>query len=416
VILFKKAIVSLFKNGLNITLKKIIYTRRQNRFLKHYYNKSTILKAIKIGEKIIKMFPENLYNYQQLARAYWKNKDNDSALKILKKGIKVNYNIDLEEVICEIERSIAKNNIFISSKFTFMGGHQNFGLIEHELEDKILLTKILPFKESKGEFIIKDLQQKNKTFKNITPSILNILTIKDLCFITMEKFDGEEPKIIDSNLIKKVIELNRSITSIEYSELPKILNEHSSNQINTPLNRHELYKIFYQFNNNNEEVFSSIKQFFINNNYPLESLEIVDYLNKIIVVYGYYKQIIPQNHYSLQHGDFLKDNMLTNYQSMNLKVIDWGGIRVGPRWVDLAVFFAVTKETFNNILQNFLENKYCDFEPIEKLFFVYTLMVAWIGRCNKEEFMGSYQSFCNPALEYFEKLIVECDKGEKITG
>ncbi|MEH6908920.1 hypothetical protein, partial [Neobacillus drentensis] len=88
----KKGIIHIFKNGIFVTIRKIIYIRRQEKFLKYYYDKSTLFEAIKLGEKIVKMVPLDLYNYQKLARAYWKNNEDNKAIKTLRRGLKVNYN------------------------------------------------------------------------------------------------------------------------------------------------------------------------------------------------------------------------------------------------------------------------------------------------------------------------------------
>jgi thiamine kinase-like enzyme len=413
----KKGIIHLFKNGVFVTLRKIIYIRRQAKFLKYYYDKGTLIKAIKLGEKITKMAPLDLYNYQKLARAYWKNNEDTKAIKTLRRGIKVNYNIGLDEIINEIESSISNKSTFLTNKFIFKGGHENYGLIEHVLKDKILITKILTIKQANGEFIIKDLQQKFKIYKIITPVILNILKIKDLCFITMEKIDGEEPKIINADLMEKVYEINQAITSVKNCDSFRTLNKQVITQNKEPLNVHELFKTFYFVSKNNKEIFTSIKQFILKNNYHLKSLQLIDYLNDIIVGHNYYELVTPEDHFTLQHGDFFQDNMLFNNQSEDLKVIDWGGITVGPRWGDIAVFLAVTKQPFYDIIQNFLEHKRCDYEPIEKLFFIYTLIVTWVVTFKEDEIEDCHQNFCDPALKYIETLIKKFEKEDiKITS
>ncbi|NHM29271.1 phosphotransferase [Neobacillus terrae] len=411
---YRKVIESFLENGVIITIKKIIYVRRQEKFLKFYYNKDTLFKAVKIGEKIVKMAPLDLYNYQKLARAYWKNRNDDRAIKTLRRGIKVNYNKDLEEIISEIERNISNKSIFLSNNFIFKGGHENYGLIEHILEDKILLTKILTVKQANGEFIVKELQKKLKTFKSITPNILNILKVDDLCFVTMERIDGIEPGIIDIDLIEKVYEINSSITSVRNCDFFYPLNEQTITQNIEPVNIHELFKTFYLVNQKNIEVFSLIKQFILKNNNHLKSLQIIDYLNNIAVGHKYYERINTAKHFSLQHGDFFQDNMLFNNQSEDLKLIDWGGIRFGPRWVDIAVFLAVTKQPFYDILHNFLDHNRCDYDPVEKLFFIYTLIATWLVTFNKEDIQDCHQSYCGPALKYIATLMEELEKEEVI--
>jgi thiamine kinase-like enzyme len=415
---FKRIIKILLKNGLIGTIKKYIYASRQGKFTKYYYDKNSLLKAIKIGEKLIKMYPEELYNYQKLARTYWKKNDDTNAIHTLRRGLKINSNCDLEEIINKIEINIAKGNNFKSNKLVFKGGHQNFGLIEHTSSDnKILLTKIMPFKQSKGEYIIKDLQEKYLRFRSITPNILNILKEKDLCFITMEKIEGEEPKKIDTKYINKVYEIDSSITSVKYYDLSGLLYHQAITEKiifnDEKLDRYELLMAlnFVHKRSVNVEIFTSIKKYLINHNYSANSLNTIDSLREMIVGSKYSEGIIPEKHFTLQHGDFFEDNMLLNQQSGDLKVIDWGGIRVGPRWIDIAGFLANTRQPFSAIQQHFLDHERCDYEPIEKLFFIYALVVLWTVILTKEEFENGHQNFSFQALNYAENTIINLEKG-----
>jgi thiamine kinase-like enzyme len=410
---YKKLLHSLLKKGLYFTIKKIINIKMQEKFVKYYYNSKTLSKAIQLGERIVKIYPENFYNYQQLARAYWRNKDDDKAVNTLIRGIKGKYNIDLGELLYKIEQSIPNQSKLISNKFTFKGGHQNFGLIEHTYENRTLLTKIQPLILSNGEFIIKEVQEKNTSFNKITPSIINIFTINDLCFITMEKVYGEKPHTIDPNIIEKIYEINKITTCVNNFDFTKLLKEHNVKSKLEFINRHELFKAFYLINQYNKDIFWSFSQFLIKNNYPLKSVNKINYLNHIIVSKKYYKHLQYNNHFTLQHGDFFQSNMLMNYQTDELKVIDWGGMRIGPRWVDLAVFLAVSKQPFNLILNSFLEHQSCDYEPVEKLFFIYTLIVIWLVICNEEYTENYDKAFCSPALKYIEKLFVEIEMQKK---
>ncbi|WP_442594301.1 phosphotransferase [Neobacillus sp. D3-1R] len=415
--ILKRVIASIFKVGLVITIKKAILIRKQNKFSKYYYDRNYLFKAIKLGEEIIKMFPEDFYNYQKLARAYWKNKNHDKAVDTLRKGMKVKYNINLEEIINELENTIP--GFFISSNYIFKGGHQNFGLIEHTLKDRKLLTKILTIKQSYGECFIKDFQEKNIIFESITPKIVNILKIKDLCFITMEKIEGENPKIFESNFFEKVYEMNSIITSVKHGDhiLTLCNNEIRKQKIilnNEQLNLYELLNAFYFVNDIdvNKEIFTTINQYFRKNNYSIKSLDIINFLYHNILENRYYENINPETHFTLLHGDFFVDNMLINSQLGELKVIDWGGIRVGPRWVDLAGFLAKTKQPFNEIKQNFLEHERCNYDLVEKLFFIYTLIVIWAVILHKEEFEDSQECFCIPAIKYVKQLILQLENEE----
>jgi serine/threonine protein kinase len=412
----------LYKNGINGTIKKFIYAKRQEKFNKYYYDKNSLLKAVIIGEKLVKMFPKELYNYQKLARAYWKSKDNTNAIQTLRRGLMINNQCELEEIITKIENSISNNKIFKSNRLIFKGGHQNLGLIEHKLDNKIWVTKIMPFKQSRGEYIIKDLQEKNVRFICITPKILNILKVNALCFITMEKGEGEEPKITDAKFIDKAYEIDSSITSIKYSDLPELINEQGINDKiilkHDSLGRYELLKAlnFVHKRSVNMEILALIRKYLMHNNYSVESLKTIESLRELIVESNYSDGIRPEKHFTLQHGDFFEDNMLINHQSGELKVIDWGGIRVGPRWVDLAGFLAKTRQPFLTIQQEFLDHERCEYDPIEKIFFIYSLIVLWIVIFTKEEFEGSLQSFYSPAIKYAENIILKLEESFSVSS
>lgn len=402
-----RLIESISRNGFKTTIKKIINIRMQKNFLKYYYNRKKIPKAIKIGEKLVRHFPDDLYNYQKLARAYLKNNEYVKAIKTLKKGLYSIYDIDFEAIVHIIEEHLSNGKWSINSQFIFKGGHQNYGLIEHTLNENSYLTKIIPTKGAKGEVIIKNLQLKYEKLNEVTPTIENILVVMDICFITMKKIDGSFPQKLTNDFIEKVIELNNSITSVRYNDdLVKIINESSSYQNHFPSNRHELLKMFY-FTKPNTDFFSSLRNYLNRNKYPINLIDKVTVLNSILESKNF---ALPETHFSLQHGDFFIDNMLVTDKTGELKIIDWGGIRYGPRWVDLAIFMGSSNLPIQDIQQKFLERKSCDYDGIEKVFFIYTLIVSRIVTINKTELDEFIWNFFEPALEYIEKMIFLLDE------
>lgn len=405
---FKLIIRSVFSNGIAGTIKKIVNTKRQDKFIKYYYNNKTLSKAITIGEKLVKSAPDNLYHYQQLARAYWRKLEEVRAVETLKKGIKYKCGLELEEIISEIENNLSNSILPISHNFIFKGGHQNFGLIEHKYDNGILLTKIIRSNESSGDLLIKILLDRYNSLKTITPHIKNILVIKDLCFITMEKVDGQLPKQTDAKMMEKVFEINQIITNdIKYAELIEILEGKNQDPIIEPKNKHELFKALYLINH--KEVLNFISRFLLKKNFPSEFLRVIELLNNKLIEGDYYYHINPKLHFSLQHGDFFRANMLQVYQTGDIKVIDWGGLKVGPRWVDIGIFLAVSRYPFEGILQDFLQHERCSYDSIERLFFIYTLIVTWIVSFDNNHYEVCVHEFLRPALNYFNTLMSQLE-------
>nr|WP_272495810.1 phosphotransferase [Bacillus pinisoli] len=142
---------------------------------------------------------------------------------------------------------------------------------------------------------------------------------------------------------------------------------------------------------------------------PVDFIKVVDHLNNLIFGENYYKFISPEVHFTLQHGDFFKANMLINNHTGELKIIDWVGVRLGPRWVDIALFLGTIKLPFDIIRNNFLDHDRCNYEPVEKLFFIYTLIVSWAVTFNKNEVENCFENFYSPALDYLESISLELE-------
>jgi serine/threonine protein kinase len=395
---------SLTEDGILLTIKKVINLKRQEKFYKYFYNPNTQKKAIRLGEKIVKEFPDSELSYQLLARAYWNIKDDGSATLTLRKGIKKKFNLNLDNVISEIEKSVSlPSKNLISHHYSYIGGIQNFGMIEHNYRDKILLTKIVRKDLAYGDYIIRDLQKDKKILKSITPEILSILTVGDLSFITMEKIYGKRPDYTDKSIFEKVLDINHVITSVKHSELSSLLTPNTETMELT--SDFGLFKALYSINPKNIEVFLNFSNYLKDKNLSLELTKVINHVNEILIVKEYYKFLNPEIHFSLQHGDLSISNLMLNDNTGELKVIDWGFSKLGPKWVDIAIFLAKTKSPFSEILQKFLGHNKCDYDLIEKIFFTYTLIITWIAIFEKGEHEYCFKDFCSPALNYIETLI-----------
>jgi hypothetical protein len=90
-------------------------------------------------------------------------------------------------------------------------------------------------------------------------------------------------------------------------------------------------------------------------------------------------------------------------------------MRVGPSWVDIAGFLGHNKLPFNVIEEEFLQNTEAisDFDPFEKLFFIYTLIVTWFIVFTRGEFEQNLDLYVRPAVEKFESILSEISNEDK---
>jgi thiamine kinase-like enzyme len=393
----------------SISLKLLEW--QKNKELQKYINKKKWDKAVKVAERLVILFPDNTNYKLRLASCYQKTEKEEMAFSVLNQGNGLNLN--LKDLINTIEKNLDCYSLG-KSKYLYLGGWQNLGFIEHEIINERyskLLTKISTMEASKNELLFySHVINLYPEIKEYTPDIISIQELKSekLCLITMEKLNGSRPEFSD-NLIKKVIEISRVISSMSYNSMEKYITLPAHNSVELTPKRLISSMHFLNYSHEeatNKELFHSLYKYMEELNYSNESINLIKDLELIILGNQMYKYIIKDVHYSVQHGDLSSGNFLYENDNKNLYIIDWGHMRIGPRWIDLAGFLGRYKLSFHNVNKLFLSNldasKHLD--QIERLFFVYTLIIAWFSVLSREEFENSHDSHIRPAINYIQQV------------
>lgn len=420
---FKRIYKILSREGFLYLFKKTIVYKK-NRDLEKFMAQKQWDKAVIVAENLVEIFPDKLEYYQRLSRCFTMQGNDELASYTLYKGLKLIINP--EKVIERLKWDIDSNSS-MKSNYVYMGGEQNLACIEHikivNGEVRKYLTKISTISgyEREKNFYL-EIYNTYKQIREITPKLINFIEISadNLALITMEEIEGTEP-VLDMKTIKKAIKANKSITSIKYSEIknliPIIDEELSIYGYKNP--NHPIYFInsFVSIHkkSTNQQLFHLIYTKMKAKRYSPISYILMKRLEKIIIDYELYNQVNPDLHYSLQHGDFYDYNMLVEKETNKLYILDWGSMRVGPSWGDLAGLFGQLKLPFYQINELYLIDLDTSYylDKVEKLFFIYTLIVTWFIVFTRNEFEEKQNLFLLPAIEEVEAMAIEMIDNEK---
>ncbi|PAV31536.1 hypothetical protein CIL05_02440 [Virgibacillus profundi] len=367
-------------------------------------------KAIRTGETLLSIFPDNMYYPLKVAECYQNINKDGQAYKIIQNYFDLNFN--LNDVFEISEKQFSDQNL-IKSKYLYLGGSNNEGLIEHRLINNKYLTKITQSEHKEVEKLFySKIYKLYPEIKKVTPKFMGITQIKEhnLSLITMQKVEGMGLKLNDK-VIHEVGKISKIISSITYGEIYKWF---PSNIVKSGS---EIHKLLWSFDSihrehKNKELFMTLYNKMEQLNYLSESILLIERVETIIMEKKMYEKLQPMKHYSVQHGDFFYKNLLS--EDNKIYVVDWGCMKIGPSWCDMAGFLGEIRQPFNKIHSNFLLNEKVTghFEPIEKLFFIYTLITVWISEFSKKEFNNSLELYLRPAVELIEEIAkeIEIDK------
>lgn len=411
-----KSLRVLIQDGVPTFLKKIIEWKRNRDFHKYLVRKDWE-RVLIYCYRLANNHPEKIEYHQRVARCLKELGRDDEATIALEKGF--NNISTLNEVMKILEPTLGFGPTVIS-KYIYMGGDQNYGCIEHtksiNQHVKKYITKIsaLSSVENEKKFYL-EIYKNFPDIHEITPKLLDYTEWSNpkLTLITMEKIEGTSP-LINKKIIGDVIKASKIIASIRYEKLMDCIPNPNLNDdfhlIFDIYPRHPI-KALHSFSSihlktTNEQLFELIYKRMGKLKYSLASFKSMERLENVIFQKNLYQKIKPKVHYSLQHGDFQKHNMILDSNG-NLFIIDWGNMRVGPRWVDIAGYLGQLKEPFQVVKDEFLLNKDKSdhFELIEKIFFVYTLIVIWFIVFPRREFESKHDQYHGPAIEYMESMI-----------
>ncbi len=415
-ILVKKSYITLKENGFIITFYKIFYKLNLIYFNK-LRKKSKWKHASYIGKRIIALYPEELWFYEKQIECYRNLKEYDLENRLLEKYINEQFN-SFSKTISEIKKEIS-SNYNLESEYKLLGGFENVGFMEHSAVSKKYLTKIILNSGWRENTFYSKIYPLHPRLQKVTPKMINLESDSstNMNFITTEKIEGIIPEFNDG-VIKKVIEITQILNSIKQTNIKHLFpmdefkNLDHLKVINSEVGVFGNLAYFNEINKElpNRLVIYQLLSELENTGYSPHSIRLIKRLEKVILENKMYKKLFPNKHYSFRHGDLTLNNIIQKIPSGELKLLDWGNSRMGPKWFDITGFLALTKISFNDINKLYLQGEFSScLDPVEKLFFIYTLIVIWFNVLSKKEFGNNYDIYLEPAikqLETIERIII----------
>ena len=366
-----------------------------------------------IAEKLIELEPATGDHYFKLGRSYNFLKKTSAASSFFKITLEKKINVQIDDVILLIQKKI-KSNKTIESRYMYYGGKNNLGAIEHKEvtkhNPKAYFTKILTSKGEKEKILYSTISREYPQLQDITPKLIDITNINNICFITMENIEGNRPQ---KKHLKKIVEsVSNNIASIRYNH--SIFNFVSWPNHTPALKKKRSQSVLHFFSRIHEEAINKRLFFLISkrldsSKYSLETVFLLKKLEYIIMNFKLYTKLNVKKSYAFLHGDFGPHNIIIESGSNRPYVIDWNSYTVGPSWFDLANLFVKLKLSFEEIQKEFLDSKETDknYYNINQIFFVYALIVIWFQSLSRKKFDKIFGRDLAPAMEYLEKLTLQ---------
>ncbi len=364
--------------------------------------------AISLGESVIEnKLADNLL-YKDLARANFQASLDKKATLYMRESLYLMTKENLVSFLDWVDRNNLKD-YELKSTHLYIGGYHNLGVIMHSNQtddSNNFITKIIPRNPLTNFFIHREaffserLREENHLLESITPKMVASCEHEngELKLLTFEKRGESSLYNVD---FKVAFELNSLIiNSISYEKGNQIMKE-ARNRKSTlnPLTMHE-EETHVKLIENMYRVASGIKD-------PDKLISSIDLINRSIEGRKIYKDIIPEEYYVFCHGDFNPGNIIYDEEKDVYSVIDWTLYGFGLRGYDLAKFLIRSGNDFITIRNDYLATIFpskTKKSELEKIFFVYKLLVLWIASISNSNVDSEIENNIKPAADFLSFL------------
>lgn len=378
----------------------------------HYYcHLDQWTEAGETAEKLVGLFPEDGKQYVRLGRSYVHLQQEERASKSFQRAIELISGQTLKSFIAEIEKKVFPGRSKIRSKYIFLGGKNNLGMIEHRLEEeqgvRFFLTKVMEGKQNREEFFYDALLTRFPQLQKITPKIIEVQQWDRLQLVTMEKVEAEPLK---KKEITEIIEKIYKITaSVKYFEgLREVILEPNYGLSLKNKKSQGISSFFSRIHNRevNERLFELIHKRLGKEKYDPETKQLFTELEERIFKYSEFEKVDPNRDYSFLHGDLGKHNILVDRNSKIPCVLDWNSYKIGPKWYDAANVMAKGKLSIDEIINSFIFTSQGEegLNNTNKILFLYGIVIIWFQGTHREKFETKHLQEAKKALEEIKKL------------
>ncbi|WP_026672286.1 phosphotransferase [Alkalihalobacterium bogoriense] len=378
--------------------------------LKAYKNKGKWRKALECAKALVDYNPKHPDYYKELSTCYRRLKRPRKATESMKKYLEIILNENINDIIAIIKKAINVDTSLVKSTYKCVEfGGNNLGFIEHIdiSNDQKYFTKIVQSKKLSNERLFYDnIREKFSELKIFSPELIHFQEIEgpQVCFLTLEKIQGDYPNFYEH--FEDVYNVNKAINGIQYNQIKDIFPSDVEIDFSSkPLTLSKIFTMLHK-RETNVKVFEWLYYQARERNYSLESVSLIQRLEKLIIGNGFYKELEPKVNYTFIHGDFQSTNIIYDSNEKNYKVIDWAYCGYGVKGVDLVKYFRREGLNFKEIKQYFLlKSEITNYlKPIEQVFMVYSLIITWFNFMNKK-LNENHSDYLLPAINYIEEVV-----------
>jgi len=331
-------------------------------------------------------------------------------LSLLKESMLHSFGTDFFNSLA-VKISVFPNEV--KSQFTFLDmGLENFGFIQHEIEsvEKKYLTKIfVSLLQSNENSFYHDIREIFYPLQKITPNIIGTLKSESglISCLIMEHVKGV---VTDYTKLDKIIKCHKeyiqgcTFSPTVYKKLKRPF-ELGYAHIYLPRSFNRIHEELY-FKQVIEWNFKTIRLQAYRPEIKFLLGKLFEKMDKI----DFYRYVVPNNHYSLCHGDFHLNNIIYIPSNDQLSIIDWSHCTFGPKLLDFAIFFRSAHYSFQAIHEFFLEDieVSCDYDDIDIVLFLFASITVSL-MMQQHTFMNEdpdkfFRPAVNKCLNLLEKL------------
>lgn len=377
-----------------------------------YKKRNEWRSAKQIARKLVELNPQKATFYFQLGRAFAFLKETSSAKESYISGLQKRHDLSFAHISAQVTHEFPHAFETWTSEYMYVKGKNNYGALFHTADDKQYVTKIAKYNHNakREALFYKEVCAQFPMLKDMAPTFINAKKMNRILYLTTEWIEGEESTVSDP---EEIIEMSEKIASVPASKMLYAygLPEYVWNYRNSPT---FIIQFFTDIHHKvtNERLFAELYKLMEEKEYPQPVKEVIQRLEKQMMPDYLYAYIDPEDHYSLIHGDFHPGNFKRSSKDGTLYIFDWATFTIGPHFLDIARYVSKSLFTFQEVREIYFdcEETGGSLSIIEKIFFLYALILLYILRLREKAVAAYLESCIIPALEELERLVEQFTK------
>lgn len=354
-------------------------------------------------QKLVHAHPDRATYYFRLGRAQVGANDLEAARHSYQTGFAHHHTIPFDQVIRKIQGTLPTSSTDIKSSYWLTGGLDNFGTLVHETPTGKYFTKIVNPAKDRERLFYEGLLPEHHQLSAITPNYVGSQRIDDTLYMTMEMLDP--PTTMPE--FRQVVAIARAINNIDVSDVgPDYANPNYKFRLD--LNTPAVVKGFAHIHEfrYHRQLFDTLHRLAPTAEDPQTAKRIVQQLEDRILGNHLYAFVSPPMHYTLLHGDFKPNNIMTD--THNFRVIDWQGFRTGPRFLDIVKYAIHAKLPYTTLQDQYLFDTTHDaLSPIEHIFFLDAYILMILLTSMRKSLSSGLAQHIGPALADMDTAIAQ---------